>query len=157
MNLKFLSLFFLIAICAVWSESATAQSCNAAEAARQIGVRNMDANCSGPRASPDQCYDAARLFISVNGKNGGCPGIDRRELAADLARANQLIAQMRSRASGVTQRSNERVRIYNAPRGNPNPAASSCRANLGAECAARCGGNANCQATCVSGSAWRCN
>lgn len=34
---------------------------------------------------------------------------------------------------------------------------NACRANIGVQCSAQCGGNMNCHGACVGNNAWRCN
>jgi hypothetical protein len=73
------------------SASATkAQYCGAAEGVRRVGVSNMNNNCSGARFNTDNCYEAARVFVAVNGKNMVCPEVDKAQLRADLAVARRL-------------------------------------------------------------------
>src|SRR5262249_28845046 len=98
-----------------------------------IGIRNMDDNCSG--AYYDRCYDAAALFIRVNGKLLDCPEVDRARLRGELTRARRIIAAIRQQSPGAEARSAERAREYNAPRGpeafrRAHPTVSTCPGGL---------------------------
>jgi hypothetical protein len=113
--------FALIVAILAWTPSALAQVpyfCRSAEGTRQIGLRNINSNCAGPRASPDRCYDAASLFIQVNRDLLQCPTVDRAGLRSDLARAQKIMQDMRSVSAGVAERSERRRIEYNRPRGH---------------------------------------
>ena len=120
------------------SSPAHAQCYGVTQAGLDLGNRDIARSCSGARADADKCYEAARVFVAINGKDRLCPGVDPRQRAADVTNARRIMATVRSRSPGVAARNAAAGREYNRPRGagggyapayRPPPANNGCPVN----------------------------